>query len=108
MAKAPETRCPGVLERIAEVEELDAAGNCWCSCVKDDIPKAKELSLRGLCLGAMKVIKAARARCNSPEEKRQQDAAQGIFPAIEPIAIEPIKPMKLADMMVLPMKASGE
>jgi hypothetical protein len=93
-----------VLDRIAEVEELDAAGACWCSCVKDDIPKSKDLAARGLCLGAMKVIKAARARCTSQDEKREQDAAQGIYEPIKPIAIEPIKPMKLADMMVIPMK----
>jgi hypothetical protein len=84
-----------VLEKIAEVEELDGNGDCWCQCVKDDIPKAKGLALKGLCLGAMKVIKAARARCTSPEEKEADAASRGEFGAIVPIAIEPIRPLKL-------------
>lgn len=90
--KEATARCPGVLDQIAEVEALDAAGDCWCQCVKDDIPKAKDLAARGLCLGAAKVIKAARARCTSTAEKLQSGIAL-------PIDFKPVKPLSLSEMM---------
>ncbi len=96
MAKPAETRCPGVLELIAEVEELDAEGKCWCQCVKDDVPKAKALSARGLCLGAAKVIKAARARCEANAKGVARTA--GVEP-VSAITLTPVKPMSLDEMM---------
>ncbi len=91
MAKPPELRCPGVRDMIAQVEELDAHGDCWCKCVKDDVPKAKELASRGFCMGAMKVIRAARARCTSHAEKLRAGTAAPDF--------KPIRPMTLTEMM---------
>jgi len=91
MAKPPELRCPGVRDLIAEVEELDAHGDCWCQCVKDDVPKAKELAARGFCMGAMKVIRAARARCTSAQEKLVSGAAAPEF--------KPVKPLTLTEML---------
>lgn len=91
MAKPAELRCPGVRDLIAEVEELDAKGDCWCQCVKDDVPKAKELASRGFCMGAMKVIRAARARCTSAAEKLQSGQAAPEF--------KPVKPLTLTEML---------
>jgi len=103
MAKSPEARCPGVRTKIAEVEGLNAAGDCWCKCVEDDLPKAKDLAGKGFCFGAMKVIKAARARCEagssgrggySVEQVDDDDPGSAIVPyEVTPIEIEPIKPI---------------
>lgn len=53
-----------VQEKIERAEELDAAGQCWCPCVKDDIPKAKELLSKGKGGAANSVIMAALRRCH--------------------------------------------
>jgi hypothetical protein len=94
--KPHETRCPGVLEKIAEVQALNDAGDCWCTCVNDDLPKARDLAMRGLCLGAMKVIKAARARCTSKAEK----FSTGTMPG--PATLEPLRALTAAEMMAGP------
>lgn len=104
MAKPPEARCPGVRTKIAEVEELDAHGDCWCKCVADDVPKAKELASKGFCMGAMKVIKAARQRCSTKAERGEFEPP----PPIKPVTIEPIKPMKLGEVMIVPTSTERE
>lgn len=76
-------RCPKVLAMIEEVEALDEAGRCWCECVKEDIPHARELVEAGKCLGASQVIRAARRRCTAPSEVQMSP--------IQPLDIRPLE-----------------
>jgi hypothetical protein len=53
-----------VIDKIDEAERLDAAGECWCECLKRDVPNARRLVEEGKCGAANSVIEAALRRCN--------------------------------------------
>lgn len=56
--------CPNVLQKILETKKLLKEGNCWCDCVKEDIPKAEKLVKDGKCGAANSVVEAALRRCD--------------------------------------------
>jgi len=66
-------RCPKVLAKIKEVERRKKAGLCWCKCVEDDLPAAKEKLAQGNCGGANAVIQAALSRCFASEEEKKKE-----------------------------------
>lgn len=78
------SKCTGVQGLIDELAQLDAAGKCWCECVKEDLPKARALAAAGKCLGAAQVAKAGLRRCNgssqspSPGDAFAQALSQGM------------------------------
>lgn len=83
--------CPKVQEKIDEVERRHGEGLCWCPCVDDDLPKAKELASEKKCGAANSVIKAALARCF----RTRQEAEAENYEVKTELKVKPIKNLEI-------------
>ncbi len=84
------SRCSiAIHDQIEEADALNRAGECWCPCVNDDVPHARELVEAGKCAAASSVIRAALRRCNRGGTAGRIEAVP-----FEPVKFEPIVPWK--------------
>ncbi len=74
-----------VVEKIEEAARLDAAGKCWCECLKRDVPRARELVSEGKCSAANNVIEAALRRCDRGGSADPFDAIEFVPEVFAPI-----------------------
>jgi hypothetical protein len=81
-------RCGRVVEKIEEADALNRAGECWCTCVNDDVPNARRLVDEGKCAAANSVIEAALRRCNRGGVAGRIDAIEFRPDPIPPITGE--------------------